>query len=75
MYDVERLTRLKSYELGGMKDLAAPVQVWPCRHCASWHVEVYRRDDGELALRDWHDDACQHLRALQSDDEVDAARG
>lgn len=74
MRSLEHATRLKSYEFGAVDDLVAPVQVWPCGHCATWYVEVYRRDDGQLAIRDWHDDDCQHLLALERDDEEDAAR-
>jgi len=50
-----------------------PIQILPCRHCAPWYVEVYRRDDGTLAVREWHHTDCRHLLALVQD-EAEAAR-
>jgi hypothetical protein len=64
-------SRLRAYELGAIAELAAPVQVWPCRQCATWYLELYERDDGQLAMRDWHDETCTHLRALECDDRAD----
>jgi hypothetical protein len=61
---------LRPYDLGCLSDLATPVQVLPCRHCAAWYVEIYRTDGGDLALREWHAVRCQHLQALLRDDEV-----
>lgn len=56
--------RLTSFELVGVEDLTEPVEVLPCSHCHHWHVEIYRRDDGTLAVREWHDENCQHLHAV-----------
>lgn len=74
MRDEDRSTPLKAYELGTMNDFVTPVQVWPCRHCDAWHVEIYRHDGGQLALREWHDATCRHLLALEADD-ADSALG
>jgi hypothetical protein len=56
--------RLKCFELVGVTDLTEPVEVLPCGDCDSWYVEVYRRDDGSLAVREWHDEYCYALRVL-----------
>jgi len=67
-------TRLRPYELGCLTDLTEPIQVWPCGHCAPWHVEIFRTEHGGIGLREWHDDCCQHVLALLRDDDADAQR-
>jgi len=60
----EPFGRLEAYELVGVNDVTMPIQILPCRHCAPWYVEVYRRDDDTLAVREWHHADCRHLLAL-----------
>jgi hypothetical protein len=67
-------SRLKAFELVGIDDLTEPVQVWPCADCGSWHVETYRRADGTLALREWHDEHCPALAAQNREFEADNVR-
>jgi hypothetical protein len=59
---------VKPFELIGTDDLTEPVQVWPCIDCVDWHTEVYRRGDGLLAIREWHQPDCRHLLALIRED-------
>jgi hypothetical protein len=57
MYEwAARSERLKCFELVGVDDVTDPAAVLPCGECDAWHVEVYRRDDGGLAVREWHDE-------------------
>lgn len=33
--------------------------IWPCAHCAPWHVDLYQSPDfGALMVREWHAVGC-----------------
>jgi hypothetical protein len=62
---------LRSFEIIGGDDLTEPVEIWPCKSCSSWHVEVYRREDGRGGVREWHDENCRHLLSVLQEFEAD----
>ncbi len=54
-------------------DLAADgYEIWPCRDCLPWHLEVLRDDSGDVFVREWHAAECPTLVELLAD--VDAER-
>ena len=65
-------SRLASFELFTTDDLSACVEIWPCRHCASWHLDARPYEGGRVVIREWHDQDCAHLRSLLEGDIADA---
>ena len=62
--------RLAPLVLFTSADLTEPVQIHPCRHCEPWFVEA-RPHAGHIAIREWHDENCSHLRRLLADELAD----
>ena len=52
-------------DLAAFDDEGQPLNVWPCRFCDTWHVQVV--DEGSVSLREWHADTCAHYLAIATE--------
>ena len=55
---------LASLDLVITDDDGQPLTVFPCRHCADWHLHLLRWTDGCVVVREWHTATCPHLAAI-----------
>src|SRR4051794_4022087 len=55
--------RSGSIRLAAFDDFGQPLEIWPCRSCSTWHLEVIR-DGPDIAVREWHAPDCPHYLVI-----------
>jgi hypothetical protein len=56
---------LRHVDLAAFDDDGQPLNVWPCRFCDVWHVQVV--DEGAVVVREWHAATCEHYQAIAAE--------
>lgn len=59
---------LKHVDLAAFDDDGNPLEVWPCRFCDLWHIEVIHGTD--TLIREWHAATCEHYLAIAAETDL-----